>query len=475
VLAAAAALLAAPEGRANWTQYRGDSGRTANAAWPAAGAPVGAVAWRVEIGDGAMVDASPVVNPTTSDVYVGTTADSALGGRARLFAFRTLDGRLRWAVPLGRYDVRAPPAVRPGGFPVVVGHRAVVERDPDRGEVWASRERAFLVNPFTGAVVRSTGEWGSGAGIRTFRAAPVVDTTRTEVYIHTGRGLSLYGRSFELIRDIQVVVGVRADSAGAWRAIGTGIVGFFRNLFPRWDPSGRASLSPEPPLLPRLPSPAFSTVCDDVVWGMPRAARASRHLLRANGFQPPFLLTTPALGGAGRMYAVAHRDGRSFLHAFDQSGRAPWHGRALPGGRVSPPAIGRAAPGRDRRLAPATCTRTRGGVRQPIRDHRLETVYVTAGRTLFAFGDRGQVRWRDNPGGGLLGEPVVIQLRDGRHLVVVAEGSAPPTPSRGSLVAYRDDGTAVWRVFLDGPALGSPAVANGQIFVATTKSLYAIR
>ena len=97
--------------------------------WPAATPPAGVVEWRKELGAGAMVDASPVVNPNTGVIYLGTTGESALKPGARLFAFYP-NGTLRWAVPLDGYEVRAAPAVRRDGFPVVVGEQARPGQQP---------------------------------------------------------------------------------------------------------------------------------------------------------------------------------------------------------------------------------------------------------------------------------------------------------------------------------------------------------
>ena len=87
VLTLGLALAAASSAQAEWSQYRGSPERNARTVWDGMTGPTGTLDWQVKIGDGAMVDASPVVNPNTGIVYLGTTADSDLAGTARLLAF----------------------------------------------------------------------------------------------------------------------------------------------------------------------------------------------------------------------------------------------------------------------------------------------------------------------------------------------------------------------------------------------------
>jgi PQQ-like domain len=59
------------------------------------------------------------------------------------------------------------------------------------------------------------------------------------------------------------------------------------------------------------------------------------------------------------------------------------------------------------------------------------------------------------------------------HARVVLGGFEPWTDAPAERIPLRR--RFAWRVRLDAPALGSPAVANGHIYVAITSSLYAIR
>jgi outer membrane protein assembly factor BamB len=90
---------------------------------------------------------------------------------------------------------------------------------------------------------------------------------------------------------------------------------------------------------------------------------------------------------------------------------------------------------------------------------------------LYSFTTSGQLRWKralpaSASSTGQVGLPVVV--RGDQELVVVAHANA--------LLAFHANGDlARWPIALDTPALGSPAVADDVIYVATKKSLYAIR
>lgn len=466
---AAAALVLAASAAADWNQYRGDAARTGSVLWDGASAPRGVVDWRKELGSGTMVDASPVVNPNTGVIYLGTTGESPLKRGARLFAFYP-NGNLRWAVPLNGYDVRAAPAVRRDGFPVVIGDKATADHR-NGWDRWQLSERAFLINPFTGAVRAVRSEPAGWFGM-----SPVVDESRNEVYVRTATGLWLLDWSFALLDDLKAWAGVEQDTGASWDAFLHVLclevfcpIGF--------NPSGLVGRSPDRPQPPRLPSPAYSPTCDDVVWSLPQSVRAPRQTRRGR-FLPPIPVATPALGKAGRMYApVLDKGGKVFLEAYDQTGERAWRTGPLGDGPVSPPALGRAPTGQA--STTATCTRVRDGKTTVVRDQRADSVYLAVGATLYAFDGRGRLRWKNNPGGlelgepnVQLGEPIVARLKTGDELILVTW--TDPDSKANSIVAYRSDGRVVWRVALDAPALGSPAIANGRIYLATTRSLYAI-
>jgi outer membrane protein assembly factor BamB len=478
--ALAAALALAAPASADWNQYRGDAARSGSAPWSAASPPAGVLDWRRELGAGAMIDASPVVNPNTGVIYLGTTGKSSLKRGARLFAFYP-NGALRWAVPLDGYDVRAAPAVRRDGFPVVVGEQArPVSVRRYNYYYWKLSERVFLLDQFTGAVraVRSEPDgcyWFTSNSCperQLYGMAPVVDESRNETYVRAPDGLWRLDPSLRFLDDVMAATGVTGEGLG-WDDIGK----FLCPFCVAFDPSGLAAEPPlsEPLRFPRLPSPAFSPTCDDFVWSLPQTARARAVARGSKAFgylEASTPVATPALGKAGRMYAPVLDHGQVYLEAYDQFAQTPaWRAGPLGDGTVSPPALGRVSG--EGASTTAVCTRVHDQQATTVRDHRPESVYVASGPTLYAFDDRGRLRWKHNPGGKQLGEPVVARLKNGDELVLITW--TDPNSHANFLVAYQGDGRVAWRLALDAPALGSPAIANGRIYVATTRSLYAIR
>jgi hypothetical protein len=116
----------------------------------------------------------------------------------------------------------------------------------------------------------------------------------------------------------------------------------------------------------------------------------------------------------------------------------------------------------------------------------VNDVYVTANDGyLHAIDYKGRLRWKRQIGsGGWVnvetvservqvpgsGSPVVIRDPVSTEQIVLV-GSAW---NWAYLRAYRRDGTLLWILPLDSPALGSPAVSDGRIYVATHSSIYAI-
>jgi outer membrane protein assembly factor BamB len=455
VLTLGLALAAASSAQAEWSQYRGSPERNARAVWDGAAGPTGTLDWQVEIGDGAMVDASPVVNPNTGIVYLGTTADSELAGTARLLAFYP-NGHLQWAVRMWGYDVRAAPAVRRDSHLAVTGTRAVEVGDARRDGYWQFRQATFLVEPFRGTIKASPIARDGFLG-----TSPVVDTQANETYVFDRAygGLSVYDWSFAQKPAVFFPPG---DLEGGWGIDFPDLGTHFDKSAPAGPPRGD-----EPPVFERGPSPAWSATCDQVLWSTEYGvALKGKPWIGAGRIGEAPSLTTPVFGKAGLMYVVTRDDdGRAHLESYDQRAVRLWRSGPLGSGSASPPALGRgsAATGQ-----PAMCSRVRDGVVNRVRDNRPETAYVAVGERLFAFRDDGSFQWERRPGGEL-GEPVVIQ-RGAEELLLVPTGGSSPR-----LAAYRPDGSQAWSFALDAPSLGSPAVANGRIYVATTSSLYAIR
>jgi len=434
---------------AAWDQYRGNGARTASATWQGSTGPTGAVVWRAAIGQNSMIDASPVVNPNTGVIYLGTTAPSDLSARGRLLAFYP-SGSLQWAASLSGYKLRAAPSVRRDGFPVVVGQKATRVISHATGEShWKLEERSFFVDQFTGAIRSNSASWA-----RAYGAGPLVDPRVNGTMTIHPNGLVVRDWSYKIVDTYKTWVGVSSSVNWCFWCID------FDTSAPASLPSG-----PQAPVYPRLPSPALSEQCNDVVWT--HGASASRASLATGRgrFLEAAPRSTPALGGAGRMYAVVEVGGTLRLRAIDWNGDIAWTSRSLGAGTPSPPALGRARGSQTN----AYCERVRDGVLTKVYDNRSESAYLTVGDKLHAINETGSIRWTRTPGGTRLGEPVVVRT-GASELVVVPTGSPNP-----SLVALDENGNVAWRVNLDGPALGSPAVANDRIYVATTNSLYAVR
>ena len=443
------ALVVAGNAGAAWDQYRGNGARTASATWQGSTGPSGVVAWRAAIGRDAMIDASPVVNPNTGVIYVGTVRSSDLAPRSRLLAFYPT-GSLQWAASLSRYNVRSAPSVRRDGFPVVVGQKATRVVSHATGESWWKlEERSFFVDQFTGAIRSNSASWPVPYG-----AGPLVDPRVNGTFTVHPSGLIVRDWSYKIVGNYKTWVGVDSDVDWCFWCID------FDKSAPASLPSGS-----EPPLYPRLASPALSEQCNDVVWTHGgNASRASLATGRGR-FLDAAPRSTPALGGAGRMYAVVEVAGSLRLRAIDWDGDIAWTSRSLGTGTASPPALGRARGSQTN----AYCERVRDGVLTKVYDNRSESAYLTVGDKLYAINETGSIRWTRIPGGTRLGEPVVIRSGSS-ELVVVPTGAPNP-----SLLALDDNGNVLWRLPLDAPALGSPAVANGHIYLATTNSLYAVR
>jgi outer membrane protein assembly factor BamB len=448
------ALAIAAPASADWNQYRGNAERSASAEWIGDSGPSGVIDWSVRIGENAMVDASPVVNPNTGVIYLGTTANSSLAGTARLFAFYP-NGRLQWAVPLDRYSVRAAPAVRRDGHLVIRAVKPVrVVSHPSGYSYWTFKQRGFLVEPFRGGIR----DWADVSA--DYQASPVVDEHRNQSYIRQGGyGLSLFDWSFARVGLVPFNPG---SIEGDW-----GVDSPWLGDFDKSAQAGKPSGDEPAPVYVRYPSPAWSSACDVVMWSAAAKTGLKAHAWRGSATIDIPQNATPAFGKAGRMYIVTYEDHRPRLYAFDQNGQRVWRTAPFRAGTASPPALGR-GPGREGGPG-AICTRVRDGVVTRVRDNRPEWIYVAVAGTLYAVNGDGYVRWSVNPGADRLGEPAVIR-HGGEELIVVS--SRGPRPQ---LSAYRADGRFAWRVRLDAPALGSPAVANGRIYVATTSSLYAIR
>ena len=459
----AAVLVLAGPAPADWSQYRGDPARTGSAAWAGGSAPKGERVWRAYIGQRAMVHASPVVGPD------GTIYVAARQGSASLLAFNP-DGGRRWAATLDGYRVDATPAVRDDGRLVVVASSSHDHRSGFVPTAKNSNERVLLVWQTTGHISQSSGEY-QGASFR----APLLDE-QGNAYFSWGDYLYRFDRYAPgfAARQVYVVTSTVTGSAGDCP----------------WSPYlPLPCLSPPPSAPPTEPplgfAPTYSPVCKDVAGS---GAWSYRIWPQGGGWKGDRKqATTPALGKAGRQYmGVVAGDGFAAA-AFAQDGTRLWQTK-LDGVPVGPPALGRGTRrGGDGETF--SCVRKESGRQVLVRDATswADEVYIATGSgyhngrsagdpatfdsgTLYALDYTGRIRWQRRLS-GRLGAPVVVRTASGDMVVVTSGGGNAPN----LLTAFRESGSVAWTLPLDGPAYGSPAIADGRIYVATTHSLYAVR
>ena len=159
--------------------------------------------------------------------------------------------------------------------------------------------------------------------------------------------------------------------------------------------------------------------------------------------------TVAAYGG--KLY-IGTRSKR--VESWDLNGNKQWEGQ-LGGLPVAPPALGQLSLSPYPRL-----------VYVPASDGHLY-FFNRAAACSSPVPDSPCV-WRRKVGTKYAGAPAVLSIGGGSEIVVVASDA-------NVLKAFRQDGTPLWSVPLDSPAVGSPAIVNGRIYIATQTSIYAIR
>ncbi len=445
--------------QAGWTQYRGNGQRDARAQWNGPTAhPV--VAWQRTIGqwDGGyseppMYRSSPIVGQFGT-IYVGVGRPYTVGPTgpiAHLYAF-SADGRRLWQSRLNGYGVYSAPALGPDGRMLVIGQRFDTKRGP--------MQRAFVVTE-AGRVV------GADSIEREGGTSPLVDYDGN-FYYRDPTDLWMLRRldhrtSFQPTR-VASNLGDLTSSSGIYDALSD----FFDSLkgaascFPGCDFD--SSVTVPPPAYTSggaaLPAPAWSGPCRDVavpLWD--RFYRFNRGGLLANVAADA--LATPAIGRRGSVTYISLKHQQ--FAAVTQGGRVLW--RLGWGHQPVNLAIGQLT-GLTTRLSLCLSVNTNGRT-TTITTRRRDVIYVrdADGGLAAINGETGYPLWYKN-NTRLVGEPVVLANRSGE--VVVAAGERALYGFRGS------DGQQIWSLPLDGPALGSPAVANDRIYVATYRSLYAI-
>jgi outer membrane protein assembly factor BamB len=461
--AAALSLLLAVAAQADgWRQYRGDDHRSGAATWTppsssAPGLPVGKVVWNTVLAPGktdprsgtmaaptpVMVEQSPVVGPDGT-IYVGTWEPDQGGGR--LTALNP-NGSVKWSTRLDGYDVRSTPAVRSDGKIVVEGVRYFRAANG----AWDGRTRLFLVSRF-GLVEARSQELDDAEPLDIM--SPLLDPGDTAYYWFQGALLRL-DPSFATtaIRIVDPVIG----SATRWCGIYC------------------ATFDPYPAHPDRTPiealgaSPALG--CNDVVAAGSAGARSRLARVRPFGkvlwATSLIATTTPAVGLYGRAY-YGTSEGR--VEARDQNGTVAWS-RKLGGYAYAPAALGRGTkdPGDVSTISCVFENADGSSHEEGGRDH----VYIPAtDGFLYALDYKSRLRWKTPVAapGNRAGAPVVVRdARSATELILI------PMRNPNALAALDRYGRLVWVVLLDGPALGTPGIANGRIYVATETSVYAVR
>lgn len=443
---------------AEWNQYRGNSERTARGVWENA-RPISAVEWRVTISDQITTDDGAPVVSDSGFIYVPTTPRTVVGPNnggdvSRISAYAP-NGTQLWTRQLGNFELRSAPVVRRDGGLIVVGFR---------GHGSESEEAVFLLDASTGDPRASN--MGSG---RALNAAPLLDPVRNETYVFRYLGVLLRIDSpFQTTREVRLTPDLEGESGLRFPPCG----------FPcEFDTRATSGIIPF-----ASPAPTFSSRCGDIV-----GASFGGYAKYVRRFWPHTgngtwrsddlaVVTAPVVGQTGRAYLLTRDDGRLRLEARDQDGDRVWRGSRDLRRVNGPPALG--VDPRGRSGDPIECTRVEpSGARVRIRDHSLwrDRIYVAHLKregdnnvgVLRAYGPRGAELWSRRLGDIVPTPPVVLRSAQGLETVIVASGRR--------LTAYRQDGSSIWRRTLDSPVRGTPAVSDGRIYVATQRSLYAIR
>jgi putative pyrroloquinoline-quinone-binding quinoprotein len=411
-----------------WRQDRGDAAKTGSRYLNAL--PVGQVEWRVDAGR--MVDSSPVVAAADSaagTIYVGTVGGLGpciLQCHWSLVAINP-DGTRKWRISLQAggmlYSVRTAPAIRGDGL-AVVGYRK--EAHSDGG--WGLKGRVFLVS-FEGAILRTSGEF-DGGGL----SSPLMSFNHVFVLSHPGGSDDLIRKFDSTTFGESWIGGIHYGITGGAKCdIGCYDPYWPLSMFGTYDPDQRT----------QLPSPSRDSVYPEIVQPSAQTARfweSGGQIWQKDAIG---ITTAPSVGG-DFFVGVA-----TTLNGGYADGRL--EGRNATGGRAWQANLG----GLPRGVA--------------YSDSGKDHVYVSASDgSLSSYRVTGDFRWRQQVGNaGRIGLPVVVKA-GGAELVIVGT-------NQNTLTAFDVYGNVAWVLPLDSPALGSPAIADGRIYVATQKSLYAIR
>jgi hypothetical protein len=420
-------LVQPPSARADslgWPQDRGDAQKTGSRFVDEL--PRGQVVWRFEFGSHLPnVDASPAVAPssTAGAIYIGGSGNQSYS--PSLVAINP-DGTVKWSIRLQaggfHYKVRTTPGVRTGDNKLTV----VAYRKVGSGNSWSLKGRVFWVS-LAGTVLRVSPEY-DGVGL----SAPLLWTDRDYVFSHP-----VYSddriRGFHTTTFAEFPVG----------DIHYGITGGSGCLLPCYDPSlhnlsyWMYSSHYDPDTKPLFPSPS-----KDGAEILQPSAQTARFGPWGQLWQRDVigLTTSPTVGGNSFIGATSSFDapaGR--VEARNSTGGRLWaYSGSFPSG------IAYSDSGND------------------------HIYYTKTNGTIYSRFVTGDYRWGYQlSSAGRMGAPVVAKSAQG-ELVIASD-------SNGTLWAFDVYGQTKWAINLDSPALGSPAIADGRIYVATQQSLYAIR
>lgn len=417
-----------PSARADsvgWPQDRGDAARTGSRFVNAL--PSGQVVWRFEFGSHLPnIDASPVVapSPTAGTIYIGGSGNQSYS--PSLVAINP-DSTVKWTLRLQaggfHYKVRATPAVRISDKALtVVGYRKVGTTGS-----WSLKGRVFKVSS-AGAILRVSPEF-DGMGL----SSPLLWADDAYVFSHPVyiddrlREFNANTWAERVVGDIHYGI---TGGTGCWCYEPTLHLPIYSDGY---DPDTR----------PLYPSPSKDLGGSDIV--VPSAQTARFWVTGGQVWQRDVigLTTAPTVGGDSFIGALSGlttaAEGR--LEARNSTGGRPWW---VDFGRAFPQGIAYSDSGKD------------------------HIYYTKTDGTIHSRRVTGEHRWgRQLSSAGAMGEPVVAKSASG-ELVIAADRN-------GTLWAFDVNGQTKWAINLDSPALGSPAIADGRIYVATQQALYAIR
>jgi len=395
-----------PEDRVGWLQDRGNPEGTG---WhvPAA-EPKGEVVWRLGLGGR---PTPPVVAPRDPSGSGGTIFVGTDNG-ARALVIVTPFGTQASAIALQGFLVHTAPAIRSDGSVVVVGVQYDPGSPPRKG-----KGRVFRVTP-VGRVVSASQDF---AFQRYSLSAPKVDRN-DNTYILIPDDANTRLMKFDRSMVPTKVGGFGYEFSGGMGCIFCPLEGL---------PFGE---TPGPP-------PAIDPVSSRVIY-------SDSHFLAATiasgggGWQREVKGWQPAIRG-GLIYINTDRG----VEARDLNGNRQW-GSPMTGSI----AIGQSPgdPSRNFVYLVGRIPGGRHGVSLEMIDMRNNRI---TGAPLEGQG------W---------GTPVVLNLPDGREVVVVARQD-------GMLQAIRQDGTRLWSLLLGSKVVGSPAVVSGRIYVPTEDAIVAVR